>query len=93
MADSSIGSAAQRVVIVMYHYVRDRATTPEAAIRGLDTAGFRRQLDLLCARAEPITWPQFHAWHQGIGTIPETGFLLTFDDGLSDHAEVVAPLL
>ncbi|MCH7814539.1 MAG: polysaccharide deacetylase family protein, partial [Planctomycetes bacterium] len=59
----------------------------------LDIAGFRRQLDLLCSRAEPITWPQFHAWHQGSGTIPETGFLLTFDDGLSDHAEVVAPLL
>ncbi|MCP4251575.1 MAG: polysaccharide deacetylase family protein [bacterium] len=93
MTDPTNSSATQRAVMVMYHYVRDRADTPEAGIRGLDTATFGRQLDLLCARAEPITWPQFHAWHRGAGTIPETSFLLTFDDGLSDHAEVVAPLL
>ncbi len=84
---------AARVITVMYHYVRDRAGTPEADIRGLDTATFRRQLDRLCAWLEPVTWPMVYAWLRGKGSIPQRCFLLSFDDGLSDHAEVVAPIL
>ena len=82
-----------RVIAVMYHYVRDRAGTPEAGIRGLDTATFCGQLDRLCAHLEPVTWPGLYAWLLGHGSIPQRGFLLTFDDGLADHADVVAPIL
>ena len=82
-----------QVIAVMYHYVRDRAGTSEAAIRGLDTATFCRQLDLLCAQMEPVTWPMVCAWLGGRGSIPERCFLLSFDDGLADHAEIVAPIL
>lgn len=84
---------AARVIAVMYHYVRDRSGTPEAGIRGLDAAIFSRQLDLLSARLEPVTWPMVHAWLGGRGTLPQGCFLLTFDDGLADHAEIVAPIL
>ncbi len=83
----------QRVLAVMYHYVRDRCGTPEEGIRGLDTASFARQLDLLCAHLEPVGWPRLRAWQQKDASIPEACFLLTFDDGLADHAEVVAPIL
>ena len=83
----------QRVLAVMYHYVRDRAGTAEAGIRGLETAAFCRQLDRLCASLEPLTWPMLDAWHGGRGNLPHACFLLTFDDGLADHAQVVAPLL
>jgi len=83
----------QRVLAIMYHYVRDRAGTAEAGIRGLDTAAFTRQLDLLARHLEPISWPMLYAWSCGRMRIPERCFLLTFDDGLADHAEVVAPLL
>ncbi|MHC4611384.1 MAG: polysaccharide deacetylase family protein [Planctomycetota bacterium] len=83
----------QRVLAVMYHYVRDRAGTSEEGIRGLQRLAFCNQLDQLCARLEPITWPMLYAWHTGKGHLPDSCFLLTFDDGLADHAEVVAPIL
>jgi peptidoglycan/xylan/chitin deacetylase (PgdA/CDA1 family) len=81
------------VLAVMYHYVRDRGGTDDAGIRGLDTESFCRQLDLLCSRLDPVTWPMVCAWLRGRAAIPECCFLLTFDDGLADHADVVAPIL
>ena len=77
----------------MYHYVRDRSETAERTIRGLDPDAFLRQIDRLGEHLEPIDWPSLYAWKNGHGTIPQRSFLLTFDDGLSDHAEVVVPLL
>ncbi len=49
--------ADQNVLVVMYHYVRDRAGTPDAGIRGLDVKGLCRQLDLLCDELTPVGWP------------------------------------
>ena len=83
----------QRILAVMYHYVRNRAGSPEAGIHGLGAGAFGRQLDQLSALAEPITWPMLNAWHRGRGSLPGRCFLLTFDDGLADHVEVVAPIL
>lgn len=60
---------------------------PFAGIAGLSTAEFGSQLDRLCAAMEPIEWPRLYAWMNGRGDLPERSFLLTFDDGLSDHAE------
>jgi len=85
--------SAVRCLTVMYHYVRDRSGTPESGIRGLAESGFERQLDLLCERLTPIDWPALLAWRAGRRTIPEKSVLLTFDDGLLDHAEVVFPIL
>ncbi len=82
-----------RCLTVMYHYVRDRSGTPESAIRGLDEGSFEKQLDLLCDRLTPIDWPALLAWRAGRRTIPEKSVLLTFDDGLLDHAGVVFPIL
>ncbi len=82
-----------RVLTVMYHYVRDRAGTDDAGIRGLDAPAFCRQLDLLYSQLDPITWPRFRAWRNGQALLPDPCLLLTFDDGLADHAEVVAPIL
>jgi peptidoglycan/xylan/chitin deacetylase (PgdA/CDA1 family) len=42
---------------------------------------------------EPIDWPMLYAWALGQGSIPDRCFLLTFDDGLADHAERVVPIL
>lgn len=77
----------------MYHYVRDRTGTVDQAIRGLDAETFCRQLDLLCSQLEPVTWPMIFGWLLGEAAIPERCVLLTFDDGLADHADVVAPIL
>jgi peptidoglycan/xylan/chitin deacetylase (PgdA/CDA1 family) len=77
----------------MYHYVRDRAATPEAGIRGLDQAAFEHQLDRLCECMTPIDWPTLLAWRANRCDISNDSVLLTFDDCLSDHFEIVAPIL
>jgi peptidoglycan/xylan/chitin deacetylase (PgdA/CDA1 family) len=51
------------------------------------------QIDQLCSSMEPIDWPMLYAWICGRGSIPEQSFLLTFDDGLADHARMVLPIL
>lgn len=81
-----------RCLAVMYHYVRDRSGA-ESGVRGLDAETFGAQLDLLCEVMTPIDWPAMVAWRKAHGAIPDSAFLLTFDDGLSDHAQVVLPIL
>ncbi len=95
-----------RCLVIMYHYVHD--PTPGAAgaagfaLRGFDASPgvcgltsreFQLQLDRLCELMEPIDWPRMYAWMNGRGAIPDRCFLLTFDDGLADHAATVLPIL
>ncbi len=89
-----------RCVAVMYHYVRDHQppemiSLPGAVggVRGLTRTQFRHQVEQLCRVMEPIDWPTFFAWQRGLASIPGQCFLLTFDDGLSDHARNVVPIL
>jgi peptidoglycan/xylan/chitin deacetylase (PgdA/CDA1 family) len=84
----------------MYHYVHDRAAlsrpdgpAPAGPLRRLGIAGFRQQLDALCAAMDPIDWPAFYAWTAGRSELPNCSFLLTFDDGLAEHANNVLPIL
>ncbi len=96
----AVDEASPRCLIVMYHYVHDRdalarpgAPGIHGGLRGLTVADFCTQLDRLCAAMEPIDWPTLYAWMDGRAEIPERCFLLTFDDGLADHAETVLPIL
>ncbi len=84
----------------MYHYVHDRDPLAQpgcggavSKLRALRIADFRAQLDLLSSRMEPIDWPWFYAWMSGRANVPQRCFLLTFDDGLADHAAHVLPIL
>ncbi len=86
-------NASPKCLAVMYHYVRDRVTGPDREIKGVSEDGFRRQLDILCDTLTPIDWPTLVSWRMGRSELPGDSFLLTFDDGLSDHAEVVFPIL
>jgi len=83
----------QRCLAVMYHYVRDRDPIAPGGVRGLTCGEFRAQLSRLCSVMEPIDWPTLYAWIRGRAAVPERCFLLTFDDGLADHAESVLPIL
>jgi peptidoglycan/xylan/chitin deacetylase (PgdA/CDA1 family) len=78
---------------VMYHYVRPRDPLMSDGVVGLTPAAFETQLDRLCRFMEPIDWPTLFAWSEGRMVIPSRCFLLTFDDGLKDHAAQVAPIL
>lgn len=42
---------------------------------------------------QTVSSREFRAWQQGNGTLPERSVVLTFDDGLANHFELVAPLL
>ena len=79
-----------RMKAVMYHYVRhhDGAAPYQ---RYLHVDAFERQLDELGSRWGFVDRSSFdRAIRQGRAT---DGVVLTFDDGLRDHAEVVLPIL
>ena len=89
-----------RCLVVMYHYVRDDDPATRAdgrpersGICGLTSDAFRDQIDRLCAAFEPVDWPTLFAWSCRRRSIPRRSFLLTFDDGLAEHAQTVVPIL
>lgn len=83
----------QALTIVMYHYVRDFARTRFPGIRGLDFAGFRRQLDHLEQNFQIVTMDQVVAAQRGQEALPARAALLTFDDGYAEHYDLVFPEL
>ena len=75
----------------MYHYVRP----PEAALphfRYLPLDGFRRQLDHFTRTAHIASAAEFAHCLASAEPLPDA-VVLTFDDGLSDHAAYVLPEL
>ncbi len=82
-----------RCVVITYHYIRQADPKWQEGVKGVTPTAFAEQVDRLCALMEPITWQELYAWLAGEGTIPQRCFLLTFEDGLSDHARVAAPML
>ena len=86
-------SASPRLRVVAYHYVRDTSRTrfPRLAACGVDR--FRRQIDRLAADHELTTLERALAFLTGGYRPARDLVLLTFDDGLKEHADVVTPLL
>jgi peptidoglycan/xylan/chitin deacetylase (PgdA/CDA1 family) len=71
------------LTIVMYHYVRDGARVHARTVEE-----FARQLDFVTKCHEVVGLDRVLA-----GGWPHDGCLLTFDDGLVEHLETVAPML
>ena len=83
----------QRLVIVTYHYIRDRPNTPFPKIKGLLTEEFRKQIDYLVSRYDMASWDSVLDFLRG-DYIPKRDICyLTFDDGLKDHYMNVMPIL
>ena len=82
-----------RLHIVMYHYVRDLMLSRYPAIKGLDVALFRQQLDFLNQNFTIVRMEDVLSAIAGASTIPKNAVLLTFDDGYIDHYNVVFPVL
>ena len=80
-------------LVVMYHYVRDSASTPFPGIRALRPDLFEQQLDWLQRDHTIVPLVALEAALAGRAPLPERAALLTFDDGLTDHYETVFPLL
>lgn len=77
----------------MYHYVRDPARTAFPRIKGLTVDGFARQLAALCDSFEMASLETALAFLSGRYLPRRDLCLMTFDDGLKEHAETVTPML
>jgi peptidoglycan/xylan/chitin deacetylase (PgdA/CDA1 family) len=84
---------ANRLTIVMYHFVRELPLTRYPKIKGLLTSRFAGQLEYLARQGRFVTVEQCLAALRGEARLPEGATLLTFDDGYSDHFTNVFPLL
>ena len=82
-----------QILAVMYHYVSDRDPSLSRGLQALSVDGFRAQLADLCRHMEPTDWPSIYGWMQGRVDLPKRCFLLTFDDGLASHGQIVLPVL
>lgn len=82
-----------RLIIVMYHYVRDLKNSRHNSIKGLDIELFKSQISFLAHTFNIITMEEvIAAIHEGY-SLPENSLLLTFDDGYIDHYTNVFPIL
>ncbi|MFW2335038.1 polysaccharide deacetylase family protein [Ilumatobacter sp.] len=84
---------ATELTIVMYHYVRELDRTRYPMIKGLELAGFRRQLDYLQSNHTIVRMEDVIAAIRGHGDLPPGAALLTFDDGYAEHFDLVFPIL
>lgn len=85
--------ATASLQVVMYHYVRDLARTPYPRIKAMLLEDFRRQIDVLPRQFEMATLESALAFIAGTYKPARDLCLLTFDDGLKEHAADVTPLL
>ena len=84
---------AQALTIVMYHYIRDFARSRYPRIKGLELAGFRRQLDYLEQQFTIVTSADVIDATRSEEPLPPDAALLTFDDGYAEHFQTVFPIL
>lgn len=83
--------ASTACTIVVYHYVRDKATYP--GIIGLTVDKFIRQIDYLRNNYSIISLSDFVEYVNHNKVIPDKSCILTFDDGLKEHYTNVFPIL
>ncbi len=76
----------------MYHYVRDVRQTPFPSMNALHPSEFDEQLDWLGSGHRVVGYEEFAEAVEGRRAMDGTA-LLTFDDGIVDHGEIVTPRL
>ena len=80
-------------LVVMYHYVRDVTQTRFPTIKALSPIDFKRQLDWLSKTYRIISYSDLQDVINGSRSLATDEALLTFDDGLRDHFDIVFPIL
>lgn len=82
------------VLLPFYHIVSDTALPHSChSFHSKSRAQFLADLDTLLRIFSPISLSDFLACARHVRTVPSRSFLLSFDDGLSNNAEIVAPIL
>ena len=78
-------------ILVMYHYVRDPVES-QPGIAAIGMEDFEGQVEHLLRHYEPLEPDALVSAVREGAPVP-SGFLLTFDDGVRDHYDNVAPVL
>lgn len=82
-----------QLIIVMYHYVRNLATSRYSQIKGLDLPQFEEQLYFFNKNYNVIKIEDILERKRIGKELPPNALLLTFDDGYIDHYTNCFPLL
>src|SRR3954471_4920410 len=81
------------LVTVMWHYVRRASDGVAVGATWVEPDAFDAQLDAIANSRTVVDWPAVAEALDGGRPLPPDPALLTFDDGLADHARTVVPLL
>lgn len=84
----------QPIIFPFYHTVADEHLPHVSHLYKVkDTKQFRDDLDFFLSHFNPISLDTFIRYVKGETTIPDRSFLLSFDDGLREFNDIVAPIL
>lgn len=83
----------RKLYIVMYHYTRDLVHSRYPAIRGLDIALFRQQMEFFKEEFSVVRMEHVIDAAINGAVLPDNAVLLTFDDGYADHYSYAFPIL
>jgi peptidoglycan/xylan/chitin deacetylase (PgdA/CDA1 family) len=89
----SRGGPLDGLLTVMWHYVRSDHEGPRVGAGWVEPSEFDRQLDRIASSRTVVAWPDVVATLDGGPPLSPDAALLTFDDGLVDHARTVGPRL
>jgi peptidoglycan/xylan/chitin deacetylase (PgdA/CDA1 family) len=89
-----IKASDQRLIIPFYHLVTDSENTfANSLYTPRKIIDFKKDLDLLTSYYTPLLLEEFIALSKSGKKVHKNSFHLTFDDGLSNFYNVVAPIL
>ena len=81
------------LTLVMYHYVRPVPDRHGFAVQGLLPAEFEHQLDYIDRNYSVCSLADVVSAARGEARLPPRPCVLTFDDGVAEHAQIVWPAL
>lgn len=83
----------KQLLLINYHYVHDPARHQYPGIHPISEAALHQQLARLQSQLTAASAEDVSAYAAGDAGGPESGFYLTFDDGLKDHISTVPSIL
>lgn len=82
-----------KLMVVMYHYVRNLKNTRYPEIKGLDVKLFEEQIIYLKRNYNIVSIDDVLSSIKNKSSLPEKAVLLTFDDAYKDHYTYVFPIM
>ncbi len=84
----------QKLILPVYHTVSDKALPHLKYLYQIkSTKAFEDDIDFLLKQYQPLDLQQFQAFVRNKTQPKKASFLLTFDDGLREFHDIIAPIL